>query len=127
MNLLAGVSAVFWLAVNGDGFLNWTDIVLPVDVDTSSGIARFFRLDMKKSYVFLTIKFKLFSFEKLINRFNGWQLWDIMYYAKTWWWNIPCLLRNLSNGLPTSADDGTDHLGLDEDPEREVDRSLKED
>jgi len=42
-NLLAGVGAVFWLAVNSDGFLNRTDVVLPVDVDPSSGKVLFTR------------------------------------------------------------------------------------
>ena len=40
--------------------------------------------------------------------------------------NKPGLLRDLSDGLPASADDGADHLRLDEDPEREVDRPLQE-
>ena len=34
-HLLAGVSAIFWLSVNGDGFFHRTDVVLSVDVDAS--------------------------------------------------------------------------------------------
>jgi hypothetical protein len=37
----------------------------------------------------------------------------------------PGQLSNLSDGLAASADDGSNHFGLDEDPQREVDISLK--
>ena len=38
----------------------------------------------------------------------------------------PGLLRDLPDGLAAAADDGADHFRLDEDPEREVDRTLSE-